>query len=174
MTYADDFWLGTTAMQRNVQHAWSYGAAFYGTAALQTWKLSMEAPIVFWQAVNRSTQSDVSAMPKAAAPAAAAPTVAVVPDPVEPVVSDPAPEDDVVLNPHLLDAPRGGTADDLTSLSGVADKLQMSLYDLGVYHFDQLAGLDAEGVAWINEQLPGFKALVSRFDIVGQAKAVAA
>jgi len=74
-------------------------------------------------------------------------------------------------SPHLLDAPRGGKADDLTALTGVGAKLATSLNEFGIYHFDQLASLDAEGVDWLNDQQPGFKMLAARYKLVDQAKA---
>ncbi|MEM9319799.1 MAG: hypothetical protein AAGA70_12460 [Pseudomonadota bacterium] len=53
MSYVDDFWLGATATQRQMNHMMSYGAAFYSTAAMQTFKLGLDVPIAFWQAVAR-------------------------------------------------------------------------------------------------------------------------
>lgn len=82
----------------------------------------------------------------------------------EPAPSAPAP------SPHLLDAPRGGKPDDLTELSGVGQKLAAALNEFGIYHFDQLATLDAEGVEWLNEQQPGFKMIAARYKVVDQAK----
>jgi predicted flap endonuclease-1-like 5' DNA nuclease len=74
-------------------------------------------------------------------------------------------------SPHLLDAPRGGKADDLTVLSGVGDKLAAALNEFGIYHFDQIATLDAEGVEWLNEQQPGFKMIAARYKVIDQARA---
>ena len=74
-------------------------------------------------------------------------------------------------SPHLLDAPRGGVADDLTELKGVGAKLAEALAEFGIYHFDQIASLDDDGVAWLNEQQPGFKMTCARYDLVAQAQA---
>lgn len=76
-------------------------------------------------------------------------------------------------NPHLLDAPRKGGADDLTALKGVGAKLAETLNEFGIYHYDQIAGLNDEGIDWLNEQQSGFKMICCRYDLVGQAKAIA-
>jgi NADH-quinone oxidoreductase subunit E len=84
----------------------------------------------------------------------------------------PCPEPEALgPSPHLLDAPRGGKADDLTALKGVGAKLATSLNEFGIYHFDQLATLDEEGIDWLNEQQAGFKMLCARYDVVEQARA---
>jgi NADH-quinone oxidoreductase subunit E len=84
----------------------------------------------------------------------------------------PAPEpEELGPSPHLLDAPRGGKADDLTVLKGVGAKLATSLNEFGIYHFDQLATLDEEGIDWLNEQQNGFKMLCARYGVVEQARA---
>ena len=45
----------------------------------------------------------------------------------------------------LLSAPEGGKADDLSLISGVADKTEQVLNELGIYHFWQIANMtDAE------------------------------
>lgn len=102
------------------------------------------------------------AAPKAAKPKAAKPKAKPVPA-LEPI--------DLGPSPHLLDAPRGGKADDLTALTGVGAKLATALNEFGIYHFDQIATLDAEGVEWLNEQQKGFKMLAARYGLVEQAKA---
>jgi predicted flap endonuclease-1-like 5' DNA nuclease len=85
-------------------------------------------------------------------------------------VSAPLPEE-LGPSPHLLDAPRGGKADDLTALKGVGAKLATSLNEFGIYHFDQLATLDEGGIDWLNEQQNGFKMLCARYGVVEQARA---
>jgi NADH-quinone oxidoreductase subunit E len=78
------------------------------------------------------------------------------------------------IRPQPLAAARGGAADDLTRIKGVGPVLARLLNDLGVFHFDQIAGWTAEEVAWVDENLEGFKGRVSRDDWVAQAKALAA
>lgn len=100
------------------------------------------------------------------------------PKPVEEAVKKPAPkpapkvelaEPVPAPNPALLDAPRGGKADDLTVVRGIGAKLAASLNEIGIYHFDQIAALDAEGIDWLDQNIPGFKLSCGRFDIVTEA-----
>lgn len=117
------------------------------------------------------------ATPKAepvAEPVAPTATAEVVPfhreAPAEPEVVEAAPATPGP-SPHLLDAPRAGGADDLTVLKGVGPKLAEALNEFGIYHFDQIATLDADGIDWLNEQQNGFKMTCARYDLVEQAKA---
>jgi predicted flap endonuclease-1-like 5' DNA nuclease len=75
-------------------------------------------------------------------------------------------------SPHLLDAPRGGVADDLTALKGVGAKLADALNEFGIYHYDQIAALDEDGIAWLDEQQKGFRMIAARYDLVAQARAM--
>jgi predicted flap endonuclease-1-like 5' DNA nuclease len=76
--------------------------------------------------------------------------------------------------PAALSAPRGGAADDLKQIKGVGPKLEELCHALGFYHFDQIAGWSAAEVAWVDENLKGFKGRVSRDNWVKQAKTLAA
>lgn len=76
--------------------------------------------------------------------------------------------------PEALSAPRGGAADDLKQIKGVGPKLEELCHALGFYHFDQIAGWSAAEVAWVDENLKGFKGRVSRDNWVEQAKTLAA
>jgi predicted flap endonuclease-1-like 5' DNA nuclease len=76
--------------------------------------------------------------------------------------------------PERLDAPRGGAADDLKKIKGVGPKLEQQLNAMGFYHFDQIAGWSADEVAWVDENLEGFRGRVSRDDWVAQARTLAA
>lgn len=232
MSFAETMWLNTTAAQRNAQQLMSYQAAFYGTAALQGWKLGIEAPIAFWKAMSRVGGSPAQGFrsrvklevvaeplapaakpappkapaakaapvktaeattktkppqpaekPKAAAAKVSAPSPEPTPSVPKPTASKaaapkakaqkaPEPTKTIQVNPQLLDAPRGGKADDLTTLSGVGTKLAATLNEFGIYHIDQIATLDERGIAWLNEQQPGFKALAKRFDLVNQARGI--
>ena len=118
--------------------------------------------------------------PTAAAPAAAhapAPAPAPAPDPkaapvASPVAAEPAP---VAADgkPEMLTAARDGGADDLKQIKGVGPKLEAMLNRMGVYHFDQIASWRAPEVAWVDENLEGFKGRVSRDNWVDQAKLLA-
>lgn len=72
--------------------------------------------------------------------------------------------------PHKLDAPEGGAADDLKEISGVGPVLEDLLHSLGIYHFHQIANWDDEEIAWVDENLEGFKGRVSRDEWVRQAQ----
>ncbi|MCL4120430.1 UNVERIFIED_CONTAM: hypothetical protein GTU68_001659 [Idotea baltica] len=76
--------------------------------------------------------------------------------------------------PVFLDAARDGTPDDLKLIKGVGPKLESALNSIGVYHFDQVASWSPAEVAWVDQNLIGFKGRVSRDDWVEQAKKLAA
>ncbi len=75
--------------------------------------------------------------------------------------------------PARLDAPRSGGADDLKKIKGVGPKLEAMLNAHGIYHFDQIAAWGAEEVAWMDENLKGFRGRVSRDDWIAQARTLA-
>ncbi len=75
--------------------------------------------------------------------------------------------------PEMLKKARAGGADDLKMIKGVGPALEKLLNKLGVYHFDQVAGWRKAEVAWVDENLEGFKGRVSRDDWVKQAKTLA-
>lgn len=72
-----------------------------------------------------------------------------------------------------MDGPREGGADDLKKIKGVGPKLEKLLNSMGFYHFDQVAGWTSSEVAWVDENLEGFKGRVSRDNWVEQAKLLA-
>lgn len=72
--------------------------------------------------------------------------------------------------PQTLDAPRGGAADNLKKIRGVGPKLEALLHSMGVYHYDQIAGWSDREVAWVDQNLVGFKGRVSRDNWVDQAR----
>ncbi|MCL3882763.1 NADH-quinone oxidoreductase subunit E [Marivita sp. GX14005] len=75
--------------------------------------------------------------------------------------------------PEALDAPRGGTPDDLKQIKGIGPKLEALCHELGFYHFDQIAGWTEAEIAWVDENLQGFRGRVSRDNWVEQAKTLA-
>ncbi|MFD1344249.1 NADH-quinone oxidoreductase subunit E [Litorisediminicola beolgyonensis] len=89
-------------------------------------------------------------------------------DPVEKTPD--ASDEPVGTKPEMRDAPRDGGADDLKLIKGVGPKLEQLLHSMGVYHFDQIASWKSEEIAWVDENLEGFKGRVSRDDWVNQAK----
>jgi NADH-quinone oxidoreductase subunit E len=72
-----------------------------------------------------------------------------------------------------LSAARASGADDLKMIKGVGPKLEALLNRLGFYHFDQVASWTADEVAWVDQNLEGFKGRVSRDNWVAQAKTLA-
>ena len=76
--------------------------------------------------------------------------------------------------PELLDAPEGGSGDDLKEIRGIGPKLEGMLHDLGVWHFRQIASWGPAEVAWVDDHLEGFNGRVDRDEWVAQAKVLAA
>ncbi|WP_299612119.1 endonuclease [uncultured Tateyamaria sp.] len=76
--------------------------------------------------------------------------------------------------PETLAAARDGGPDNLKEIKGVGPKLEALLHSMGFYHFDQVASWGADEVAWVDQNLQGFKGRVSRDDWVAQAKILAA
>ena len=121
-----------------------------------------------------SPSADATAAKAAVAPAPAAvpkpapaPEPAAKPDPVAEAVAD-------ATRPAALDGPRDGQADDLKQIKGVGPKMEKLLNSLGFYHFDQVAAWTGAEVAWVDDNLEGFKGRVSRDDWVAQARLLAA
>ncbi len=155
---------------------------------------AVEAPVQT-SAAPKPAAPAAPAAPKPAAPAAAAPAVAPAPveapkaaapkveaAPVAPVaeekpepkpaaapVAEVADNDEAGSAPATLDGPRDGGADDLKKIKGVGPKLEILLNGMGFYHFDQIAGWSAGEIAWVNDNLAGFKGRVSRDNWVEQA-----
>jgi len=84
-----------------------------------------------------------------------------------------APAADTPGRPRGLDAPRDGGKDDLKRIKGVGPKLEQLLNDMGYFHFDQIAGWTETEIAWVDDNLEGFKGRVTRDDWVGQARELA-
>lgn len=76
------------------------------------------------------------------------------------------------VKPALLTDAQGA-ADDLKKIKGVGPKLEALLNSMGVFHFWQVANWSPDEVAWVDENLEGFKGRVSRDDWVAQAKILA-
>ena len=75
--------------------------------------------------------------------------------------------------PAMLNEARASGADNLKEIKGVGPKMEQMLNAMGVYHFDQVAGWNADEVAWVDANLKGFKGRVSRDGWVDQAKILA-
>ncbi|MEL7395894.1 MAG: hypothetical protein AAFN44_05925 [Pseudomonadota bacterium] len=75
--------------------------------------------------------------------------------------------------PTGLSEARDGKADNLKEIKGVGPKLEKLLNSMGYYHFDQISAWTAKEVAWVDENLEGFKGRVTRDGWVDQAKILA-
>jgi NADH-quinone oxidoreductase subunit E len=132
--------------------------------------------------------AEAKAAAAAVAAAAAPPVVAAVAvKPVEPqkpapVEKKPAPakaaEAETVAPaagkaPGALPSARGGKADDLKLVWGIGPKLEKMLHGMGIFHFDQIAAWGAKELAWVDENLEGFKGRASRDEWVKQAAKLA-
>ncbi|MEP2030086.1 MAG: NADH-quinone oxidoreductase subunit NuoE [Paracoccaceae bacterium] len=75
--------------------------------------------------------------------------------------------------PRVLKAPRKSGADDLKMIKGVGPKMENMLNGMGFYHFDQVAKWSADELAWVDQNLDGFKGRASRDGWIEQAKLLA-
>lgn len=98
------------------------------------------------------------------APAMAAPVMAA------PVMAAPV----AAQRPHGLTAARGGKPDDLKIIKGIGPALEKLCHSLGYYHFDQIAAWTPAEIAWVDDNLEGFKGRVTRDEWVAQARILAA
>lgn len=93
------------------------------------------------------------------------------PTPVEiPAAPVPTP----AAKPAALEGPRDGLPDDLTKIKGIGAKMETLCNALGFWHYDQIASWTAQEIAWVDDNLEGFKGRVSRDKWVDQAKAYTA
>ncbi|PKP74193.1 MAG: NADH-quinone oxidoreductase subunit NuoE [Alphaproteobacteria bacterium HGW-Alphaproteobacteria-6] len=121
------------------------------------------------------------ARPAAKAPAAktpaakaAKPAAGATAKPAAKPAPEPAIAAGVAKKPRSLKAPRKGGADDLKMIKGVGPKLEALLHSLGFYHFDQIAAWGPGELAWVDDNLEGFRGRASRDGWIGQAALLAA
>lgn len=103
------------------------------------------------------------------------PAPAPAPDPAPAPAPAPGPEPEAPVagaRPATLDAPRG-EPDDLKKIKGIGPKIEQMLHEMGYYHFDQIAAWGPDEIAWVDQNLEGFKGRVSRDDWVSQARELA-
>jgi len=109
----------------------------------------------------------------AAASRSSAPSImATVPSAAPPIPQQAAVE--AQSKPVMLASARNGVPDDLKVIKGIGPKLEVMLHRMGVYHFDQIASWQAAEIAWVDDNLEGFKGRVSRDLWVDQARILAA
>lgn len=75
--------------------------------------------------------------------------------------------------PAALNAAREGGPDNLKQIKGVGPKMETLLHTMGFFHFDQVASWGADEVAWVDQNLQGFKGRATRDEWVAQAKILA-
>ncbi|NTS30105.1 hypothetical protein HQ945_02460 [Phyllobacterium sp. BT25] len=80
------------------------------------------------------------------------------------------PRQDDSHRPVMLKAARRGKPDKLTDIDGIGTAIQSRLFDLGLFHFDQIAGWSIEEAAWVGEEI-GFPGRVQREGWIRQAAA---
>jgi NADH-quinone oxidoreductase subunit E len=76
--------------------------------------------------------------------------------------------------PEALKTARKGTPDDLKMILGIGPKLEALCHKLGFFHFDQIANWTSGEIAWVDDNLEGFKGRVTRDRWVVQARILAA
>ncbi len=108
----------------------------------------------------------------AAPPAPAAALADASAAPVAAPVAAPTAAPMAAARPAGLATARGGRADDLKIIKGIGPKLEQLCHKLGYYHFDQIAGWTDAEVAWVDDNLEGFRGRVTRDRWVPQAKAI--
>ena len=90
------------------------------------------------------------------------------------VASDAVASDAVAQRPASLPVAREGGPDDLKRIKGIGPKLEAMLHHMGFFHFDQIAQWTARELAWVDDNLEGFKGRASRDEWVEQARILAA
>ena len=75
--------------------------------------------------------------------------------------------------PQMMEQARDGGPDNLKEIRGIGPKLETMLHEMGVFHFDQIAGWSDRELAWVDSHLEGFKGRASRDEWVSQAKILA-
>ena len=83
-----------------------------------------------------------------------------------------APTADADGRPIPLSGPRGGKKDELKRIKGIGPKIEGTLNELGIYHFDQIAGWSSKTVEWVDGYLT-FRGRIQREDWITQARKLA-
>jgi predicted flap endonuclease-1-like 5' DNA nuclease len=74
--------------------------------------------------------------------------------------------------PVAYPLPKNGEADDLKKIVGIGIKVENALYEIGVFHYEQIADWTKENIKWIDEYL-SYEGRVIREEWVEQAKKLA-
>ena len=78
-----------------------------------------------------------------------------------------------IEKPQMMQQARDGGPDNLKEIRGIGPKLETMLHEMGIFHFDQIAGWSDRELAWVDGHLEGFKGRASRDEWVSQAKVLA-
>lgn len=73
------------------------------------------------------------------------------------------------IKPPTLQTPKDGKADDLKLISGIGIKIENDLYELGIFHYEQIAEWNEDNSIWIDKQFT-HKGRIAREDWIEQAK----
>ncbi len=76
------------------------------------------------------------------------------------------------IKPISLTTPRNGIEDDLKEITGIGLKVENTLFELGIFHFAQIADWTEDNVIWIDHYL-GYEGRVKREEWIEQAKHLA-
>lgn len=76
----------------------------------------------------------------------------------------------VGIKPAQLSEAREGEPDDLTQIKGVGQKLEVMLHQLGIFHYDQIAGWNDKEAARVDENQQGARGRVDRNGWIEQAR----
>ncbi|MCB1382149.1 MAG: hypothetical protein KDJ73_04300 [Notoacmeibacter sp.] len=79
---------------------------------------------------------------------------------------------EVGKKPRVLKAARRGKPDNLTLIDGVGNAIEKKLFDLGIFHFDQVAKWSADEAAWVSNAV-GFPGRAARENWVTDAARLA-
>ena len=74
---------------------------------------------------------------------------------------------------EVLTAARDGKADNLTLIDGVGNAIEKKMFKLGIFHFDQVAKMNAAELTWLGNAI-GFPGRPERENWKGEAKVLAA
>jgi predicted flap endonuclease-1-like 5' DNA nuclease len=78
------------------------------------------------------------------------------------------PEDNTMMRPAGLSAPRSGVPDNLQRIRGVGRRNEELLHSLGIFHFGQIAAWTPAEARWVGAHL-AFPERIERDDWIGQA-----
>jgi NADH-quinone oxidoreductase subunit E len=132
-----------------------------------------------WQQGMNHGQGDVDAPmvsePKPAAGLPVSPTGVTVQEAPVAAVAKPEGVSPAVMaeKPVSLLGARDTGADNLKLIKGVGPKLEALLNSMGFYHYDQIAAWSEAELAWVDQNLEGFKGRASRDNWVAQAQQLA-